>query len=46
MYIFEVFQRMHYLILDILPILPQRMGEKLAARTAVNKYFNNEQKQK
>ena len=38
---FKVFQRGH--ILDILPICRQDYSEKLAARTAVNKYFDNEQ---
>ena len=38
---FKVFQRGH--ILDILPICRQDCSEKPAARTVVNKYFNNEQ---
>ena len=32
--------------MDILPILLQRMEEKLKATAVVNKYFNNEQKHK
>ena len=42
-----MFQRGYYKILDLVPILLvifKEWGEKLAVRTLVNIFFNNEQK--
>ena len=44
---FQVFQRGYYKILDLVPILLvifKEWDEKLAVRTLVNIFFNNEQK--
>ena len=39
---FKVFQ--HHLILDHYQFYQKEWGEKIAARTVVNRYFNNEQR--